>query len=160
MQEVDAALVPPAAKARSRPIVSFLPLGPRPEIRVAPPAIEHDGAPKLSKAKAAAIAKENRLLQKQLTEELKEKLTDQVFAAAHCSGTAPILLYRNEIEAVKVEAGHMWASIHKTHDMWRSDLTVFCRICGSASSSYNTKALRDPCDKTAAATGYHNLLKR
>ena len=56
--------------------------------------------------------------------------------------------------------GHTWASIHKSHDMHRCDLTVFSRKCGSASSTYNTKVLRDLCNPAASATGYHqDLLK-
>ena len=72
-----------------------------------------------------------------------------------------MFLYNNKVEAVKVEKGHMWASIHKSHDMHRCDLTVFCRKCGSASSAYNAEVLRHLCDPSLSATGYHkDLLKK
>ena len=51
---------------------------------MAPPTVGHDGALNLSKAEAAEIAKENRFLQRQLTAELKAKLNDLSYAAAHC----------------------------------------------------------------------------
>ena len=44
MQEVDASVVTPAAKAKSRPTVPVFPLGPKPEVRVAPPAVGQRGA--------------------------------------------------------------------------------------------------------------------
>ena len=158
MQEMDEPIGASVAKANSRAISPVFPLGPKPDVRTAPPAVGLDGAPNPSKGKAAAIAKEHRFLQRQLVGELKAKLKDRCYAAAHCSGTAPVCLQNNAVEAVLVEPGHMWASIHQTHDMHRCDLTVYCRKCGSASSSYNTKVLRVTCDPASSATDYHQQL--
>ena len=154
MQEAAETDVNPVAKARPRPVVSaFLPAQEAP--RVTPPP---DPGSQLTVTQAATLLREERRIQRQLTLDLKHDLRNDTYAAAHCSGTAPVFLHRNDIENVKVGAEHPWANHHYTHDVWRADLTVFCRKGGSCQTTYDTTVMREPCKPAKSQTGYRKLM--
>ena len=95
-----------------------------------------------SAAKASSIARDQRLVQRKLTQGLCDSLRVTELAAAHSSGSSPVFLYDNDVEQVRVAEGHHWADLHHSHDMWRSDLTAFCRNCGSTSTTNRTSYLQ------------------
>ena len=137
---------PPKAKAVARS--AFLPAP-------AAPHLEEDDTPHLTAKAATALAKDTRAVQRQLTQDLKEHLRSEEYAAAHKSSSTPTLLYGNNIEHVRVHKAHPWARVHRTHDLWRCDMTAYCRKCGSVSNTNSTKVMRDPCNPSISITPYH-----
>ena len=139
---------PPAPKAKAAIRSAFLPA---PE----PPPTEEGATPHLTDKAAKALAKDTRAVQRQLTQDLKDQLRTEEHAAAHSSSSKPTFLHGNNIEDVHVHEAHPWARVHKTHDLWRCDMTACCRKCGSVSNTNSTKRMRDPCDPSRASTPYH-----
>ena len=147
-----------APKPKAKPLCPIFPIGPKTDVRTSPPAIGHDGTPNLSKVKTAAVFKDQKSIQRQLTQELRDNLTGECYAAAHSAGAAPVFLYNNDVRAVLVHPGHIWGKIHRSHEMYRCDFTAYCRRCGSSSSSYATTKLKDPCNVANRHTTYHSRL--
>lgn len=84
-----------------------------------------DGTKNLTRAQAIVLRRDQKKLQRDLTEAAIGEANRRVKGAMHASGVMPKFMYRKDFRAVHVVDGDPWHGLHPSHVMKRCDFTAF-----------------------------------
>ena len=95
----------------------------------------HDGTSILSTNQISKVKKIANAEQKVFTQDDVQEGNRQLLLCWTRNGYSKKAYYGNDPRYLYILCPHSWDSVHASHELWRCDLTLFCKICGSTSTS-------------------------